>query len=327
MTTTIKSLVSVIILTYNSSKFIEKCVYCVDKQDYENFEIIIVDNNSTDNTRDILVNIKTNNLNCKIILNGKNIGYNMGNQVGIENSNGEFIAFVNPDSFLEQSWISNIMKAFKKNKKNMIVSGVLQNSEENIQSMGGQMDIFGAVKQREINSEVYFYATGAAVILKKELLEKIKLDPNLFLYYDDVDLSWQTKLQGYQIGFCNDAKAVHMEGHSMSGLTEKKFYYILKNRLYIILKNFSFKSIIKKILPIIILIFLDSIFYSIKFKSIRYFISMIFGIGWNLINIDKIMSEREIIQKSRLISDKQLEQDILNYSIEYSEFIKKCSNK
>lgn len=311
-----EKLVSVIILTYNSQELIEKCIKCINEQDYKNFELIIVDNNSTDGTKDILENIKTKNSNHKIIFNRENLGYNLGNQIGINNSDGEFVVFINPDSFLDKSWLSNIIQVFEKNQNTMIANGIIKNPDTSIQSTGGQMDKYGAVKQRKNNSENYFYASGAAVIFRRELLDVIKLDPNLFLYYDDVDLAWQTKLCGHKIGFCKDAKASHAEGHSLPGLTPKKFYFIVKNRIYVCLKNYSSSQIIKRVFIMITFVILDSLYYSFKFKSAKYFFSGLKALGWNLGAINKLKITRAEIQKQRTISDKGIESSMQKSSIE-----------
>ena len=79
------NLVSIVVLTYNSEKNIEKCIKNILNSEYKNFELIIVDNNSSDGTRNILSELKLKNKNIKIILNSTNLGYNQGNLIGIQN--------------------------------------------------------------------------------------------------------------------------------------------------------------------------------------------------------------------------------------------------
>lgn len=316
-----KKLVSIVILTYNSEEYIEKCLESACKQDYRQFELIIVDNNSTDRTKEILSDIKTKNTNYKIIFNKENLGYNLGNQIGIDNSSGEFIVFLNPDSFLDESWLSNVIQIFEKDEDIMIANGILKNTDLSIQSTGGQIDRYGAVKQRKNNLESYFYAPGSAVIMKRKLFEKCNLDPNLFLYYDDVDLAWQAKLCGYKIGFCENAIAYHVEGHSMHGLTPKKFYFISRNRIYVCSKNYSTNRIIFRTIPILFFVIMDGVYYSTKFKKISYFLNSLKGIFWNIKNCFALSKQRNIIQSIRKVDDNRIEREMEKNSIEFSTTI------
>lgn len=318
--------VSIIILTYNSSKYLKSCIEHIFNQDFKNFELIIVDNFSTDSTRRMLadLNIKQPK-NVKIILNSENLGYNGGNLIGIQNSKGSFIALVNPDAILDESWLSNIMNTFKEDSELVAINGILQNEDKSIQSTGGVLDIYGAVEQRKtiLNNENYFYCPGAAFVFKRSLLSEIELDPNIFMYYDDVDFAWQTRLRGHRIGFCGIANAIHFLGQSQPGLPVSKFYQITKNRIYVCLKNYSRNRIARRFLPIVFFVFLDSIYYSVKFRSAKYFFYMLKALGWNIANLKKLSKEREKIQKNRIIYDEEIEKFMLKNSIELSRIGKK----
>lgn len=316
-----ENLVSIIILTHNSKNFIKQCLESVTNQDYENFELIVVDNNSTDGTKKLLSEINLEkSISVKIILNSTNLGYNLGNQVGIENAKGNFIGIVNPDVKLAKSWLQNIMNTLTNKQEVVAASGRFFNSKGEIKSTGGIMDIYGAVRQRnqdEVESKSFFYIPGSAFVFRRDVLSKINLDPNLFMYYDDVDFTWQARLLNYEIGYCENADAVHFEGHSLSTLTPSKFYYIAKNRIYICTKNYSSNRIIRRIFQINFLVFLDSLYYSIKFKSPRYFLAGIKAWLWNLTNFKKLRIERKKIQRQRNVSDSDLEKNMYPKSIEY----------
>jgi len=317
-----KNLVSIIVLTYNSADHILNCIRSILNQDYQNYEIIIVDNASNDETKKVLFELKIEHpKNIKIILNSKNLGYNLGNLTGIENSKGDFIAIVNPDTILDKSWLSNIISMMKRNSKVVSVSGTLLNTNGTIQSSGGLMDIYGAVEQRKSfyeNDNEFFYNPGSSFIFKKNILSMIHFDPNLFTYYDDVDFSWQTRLLGYKIAYCKEAKATHQEGHSQSGLPPSKFYYIAKNRIYVCSKNYSLNRILRRVFKIIFLVGLDSIYYSYKFKSLRYFWNGMKAILWNFSIIRNLNKERNKIQKNRIVSDDHIEKLMLKKSIEFN---------
>ena len=191
-------LVSVIVLTYNSKEHLMDCIKSVENQNYDNIEIIVVDNFSNDGTRQLLADLKIDkSIEVKIILNSFNLGYNEGNKIGIENSNGEFIVILNPDVILEKLWITNIMNMFKIKNDFVMISGKFTNLKKEMMSMGGLLDIYGATTQFEHNSNTdnkMFYCPRAAFIFKREILSSIIFDPKIFMYYDDVDFAWQSRL-------------------------------------------------------------------------------------------------------------------------------------
>ena len=103
-------LVSVIILNYNAGNLLSECIESVLKTDYEKFEIIIVDNDSKDDSID---RCKEKFRDVQIIENKKNLGYCEGNNVGIRNAKGEFIAILNPDTVVDSNWLKELIKGYK----------------------------------------------------------------------------------------------------------------------------------------------------------------------------------------------------------------------
>ena len=101
-------LVSIIILNYNAGKLLLDCVDSVFSSNYKNFEVIVVDNVSTDNSHK-----KCKEMFRKIVLieNKMNLGYCKGNNIGIENANGEYIIILNPDTVVEPNWIQKFLDA------------------------------------------------------------------------------------------------------------------------------------------------------------------------------------------------------------------------
>ncbi|MEW6407493.1 MAG: glycosyltransferase [Patescibacteria group bacterium] len=116
-------LVSIIILGYNSKKYLKLCFEAIFAQSYSNLEIIYVDNASSDDSLKVAESLL--NKNIKIIKNEKNLGYAGGQNCGIRNSSGEFVLCLNPDIILDKDYIKNIVELFQKNKKIGAVTGKL----------------------------------------------------------------------------------------------------------------------------------------------------------------------------------------------------------
>ena len=103
--------VSIIILNYNAGNLLLHCVESVLQTNYENYEIIIVDNASTDNSQN---ECKEKFTTIQLIQNQKNLGYCEGNNIGIKNAKGEFIVILNPDTTVEPCWLNELFSAYNK---------------------------------------------------------------------------------------------------------------------------------------------------------------------------------------------------------------------
>ncbi len=114
--------VSIIIAVYNRATFIDSCIKSILNQNYHNFELIIVDDGSTDGTKKILQNFK-NDSRIKLVFNKTNFGLMYSRNKGIKESCGEYIAFTDSDCIVDKDWISELIKPFVNDKNIMIVGG------------------------------------------------------------------------------------------------------------------------------------------------------------------------------------------------------------
>ena len=121
-------LVSIIILNYNAGQILLDCFESVIKTNYDNFEIIIVDNASKDKSHR---KCKEKFERVRIIENEKNLGYCEGNNVGIKNSKGEFIVILNPDTTVHPDWLNELFCAYNKFGEGLYQPKHLSLSEKN----------------------------------------------------------------------------------------------------------------------------------------------------------------------------------------------------
>ena len=113
--------VSVVIVGFNSSKFLQECIGSLNKQTYEDFEIIYVDNNSSDCSLEILGKFPK----IKIIRSRENLGFAKGNNLGIRQSEGEYIVLLNPDTVVNKDWLKSLVDSADKNVKGGIFQSVI----------------------------------------------------------------------------------------------------------------------------------------------------------------------------------------------------------
>jgi len=246
-------LVSVIIVNYNAGKLLQNCVKSIYESNHKNLEIIVVDNDSKDNSH---IECKNNFPQIKLIENKENLGYCAGNNVGINSANGKYIVILNPDTTVTPSWLDELLIA-----ESQIGPGLFQpkimvlNDKNRISNRGNMQTIFGfgfahdrgllednkTEKIKKIN-----YATGTCLFTSREIFDKIGLfDPFLFLYHDDLDLGWRASQLGVQSYYVPTSKIFHIESYSLQW-SSKKFYWLERNRKYCLKIHYS-KSTYKKL--------------------------------------------------------------------------------
>lgn len=316
--------ISYLVVSYNSEKYILKCITSILNQSHTNYEIIVIDNNSQDGTVSIVTDLCTKNEKIRLIANKENIGYVSAITKGIENTHSEFLAILNADAFLDKDWARKILYAFQTDQKVMSASGTIYFPNGELQSSGGMMDKYCAVVQRgskifysrNIGDKSFFYNDGSSFMVRRKIFQDINLDPRLFLYYEDVDLSWKIRMMDYKVIYIPEAISYHDLGHSFYNMTLLKFYYITRNRIYVCQKNYSLRNIICRFPIMLFLIFLSSIFYDVRKKPHGYTGTFFKAAFWNMVNISSILKERKKLRLMNKISDSELDHYLIQGSIE-----------
>jgi len=315
--------VSVIIVNYNDKNHILRCLGSLSKQTYKNFEVIFVDNASTDGSVEYLKEIKKylDLPSLRIIVSNVNLGCCGGNNLGIKYARGEYLILLNPDTCMAPTWLEELVKAARSDSKIGICQSKILYPDHRINTTGGLIDFYGLATCRGIGEidkcqydeslEGFFFASGASLLIKKSVFEDIgSLDDKLFLYYDDVDLSWRARLKGYYIHYVPTSLCIHFESSSLRQFREASllsFYYNCRNRIRVLLKNYGSYNVIKRI-PITLLMSLaESLSISIKKRDSRAIFMFLKALLWNMRNLKDTWKERRYIQKSRIVSDKEIE--------------------
>ena len=239
-------LVSIIVLNYNAGKLLHSCINSIKKSNYKNFEIIVVDNISSDNSQN---ECKKRFPEIKLIQNNKNFGYCEGNNIGIRNANGEFIIILNPDTIVESTWIDELFEAYQEFGDGLYQPKILSLNENNvIQSTGNMIHVFGFGFARDKGNKVVDkieeiekigYASGTCLFTSREVVDKIGLlDEFLFLYHDDLDFGWRAAQIGINSYYVPKSKVFHVESYSLKW-SSKKFYWLERNRKYCLQTHYS----------------------------------------------------------------------------------------
>lgn len=129
--------ISIIILNFNGKEYVKRCLSSVLKSEYSNFEVIFVDNASTDESLAAVRDAFGNEKRLKIVRNKKNLGFSGGNNVGFEHAVGNYIVFLNNDTIVEPNWLTSLVNAMLDDPSIGLASSmILQYNGENIASAG-----------------------------------------------------------------------------------------------------------------------------------------------------------------------------------------------
>jgi len=226
---TLKSVpvVSVVIISYNRIDKLREALHELQKQQYQDFEVIVVDNNSQDGSQQLIEEQFTE---VKLLELPYNIGIAARNR-GIDISRGEFIVLMDDDAVLQKDWIENAVRHFREEPSlGVLASKVLNYYSGKIWGWvyGVDVNIF-ADKQFEI-----FDFVACAAAIRKTALEKTGLfSEELFIYWDEDDLSIRMIDSGYKILYCPDLVAYHKISSSQNTMRNKRsMYYNTRNAIW-----------------------------------------------------------------------------------------------
>ena len=329
-----KGLVSIIIPVYNGEHHLNELIENLVNQTYKKIEIITVDNNSTDNSLELLKVLSKEKTFLRIFSNKKNEGYCGGCNKGIENAYGEFLLFLSQDRIMNNDWIKKIVDEINKNEKTGCVIGKVEREGASSPEYGHSYDVYGAVLINGSPVESNLFFGGGTVLIRKKILDEIGgFDPEFFIYQEDVDICWRIRLSGNKIKIVENAICQNKGGgisdtfydsdkfqikfdSELVNVPIYKFYYSQKNRIRTMLKNYSMKNVWKRIPISIGMIFLRGIFMSVKNKNKSYVTAVFRGYFWNILNFNNTMKFRKEIQKNRIIDDDEIEKYMISNSIE-----------
>ena len=313
--------VSIIILNYNGLDFLKKCIQTVKKQTYSNIEIIVTDNASTDGSIEWVkkesgkLRMENKKMALKIVKHKNNLGYAGANNSAAKKASGEFLFFLNNDTELFPDCIEKIVSSFK--EKSIVTARQIPTLDKKfIGSSGAGADIFGYpyVDPDPTKTRV-FYADGAMFFTKKkDFIDLGMFDEKLFIFQEDIDLSWRARLYGYSIISCWEAKLYHYGGGTVLGGTKKgsryassylRRYLNEKNIIRNILKNYSALMciIILPLLLIIHVVEMISLLFLLQGRVINCYIK---AYWWNIKNIRNTLQLRSHIQDKRTVSDSKI---------------------
>lgn len=256
-----KDSVSVTLVTYNSGRFIKRCLESVLEQKYPGLEVIVIDNASTDGTVDILEQFEGT---CRIRYNQENIGFAAAQNQAIALSESEWILTLNPDVLLLQDFIRELVVAGTVDPKIGTVCGKLLNISASFNLPAEQLiDSTGIYftptlrhldrgsqepdKGHYLNFEYVFGATAAAALYRRKMIGDISIggeffDSDFFVYREDADVAWRAQLMGWRCIYTPLACGYHVRSvlpGKRHALPADINMHSVKNRFLMRIKNIT----------------------------------------------------------------------------------------
>ena len=253
-------MVSIVVLTYNSKDFIKHCLDSVFNQSCQDFEVIVVDNGSSDGTSDLIKKYPK----AVLIENKKNLGACKGRNQGIEASSGEWILTLDCDVVLEKDFLSKAVNIIGNLSDNagILQPKILNYDNQTIYSCGIHLswmrrfyDIGRGRERGEFNKpKSIFGACSACAFYKRRMLGELKektayFDERFFFLVEDVDLAWRAKRKGFKAAYAPELVCRH-KGNSSKADKKKRQYLCYRNRYYSIIKNDGIIKYLLKLLPL-----------------------------------------------------------------------------
>jgi GT2 family glycosyltransferase len=240
---------SIIIVNYNGLHNLEQCLNSVLKSNDSDAEIIVVDNASQDGSIEM---VKQNFPQVSLICLPENVGFGEGNNRGASQANGDYLAFLNPDTVVESNWLKALIEPLETDPSaGMVTSKILLlNKPETINTCGNDIHISGLTLCRGMGCPATDYnllksvaaISGAAFALRRDLFNTLTgFDPLFFLYMEDTDLSWRVRLAGYRCLFVPNSIVYH--DYTLR-FGPRKIFFQERNRYLMLLKCLRWPTLI-----------------------------------------------------------------------------------
>lgn len=311
---------SIIIANFNGEKYLTDCLSSLVKTNYPNYEVIIVEDGSTDRSLAI-VESYNKKFNFKVIRNEKNLGLVKSRNKAVKQAKGEVLIFLDNDTKVDKNWLKGLAEIFSSDP----TVGAAQckifdfNKQDTIQQIGMKLIPYtgfgttlgrGQKDRGQFGDSIEIISLGAALAVKKEVVKMIKgFDQKLFHYTDDLDFSWRVWIVGYRVVLAPNAKIYHhIKIHNPN---YKLYYHLSKNSLRMIIKNYELINVIKFLPCSLIFNISGGLYVLFSRGNLSGILGVFLGIIWNIFNFFDTLKERSKIQNLRKTEDRNISEKIM----------------
>lgn len=313
-------LVSVLLVNFNGQKFLNNCLTSIFSNDYPNYEIIVIDNCSEDNSLSNLNQIFLKDQRLRIIRNFENTGPAGGLNLAAANASGQYLAILGYDTEVNPHWLTGYIDFMEKNPNVGIAQGkIMRLDKKQIFSYAGDyLGPFGFLAERargarDLNQfnqiADIFSLNSASMIISKSLFQQLGgFDKDYFMYLEETDLCLRCHLFGKRVVFIPQSVVYHnfpLKNKSAKHFqTDIRRYYGCRNYILTLIKNLEPVNLLK-ILPLHLACWLILSFVFIITGRLQRGFLIIRAIFWHLLHLPTVLKKREWTQDNiRKVSDK-----------------------
>jgi GT2 family glycosyltransferase len=299
--------VSIIIVTFQSERWISACLDSVSTQSFHDYEVIIVDNCSTDRTVEL---VTAGPLLSRIVKMDSNRGFGAAVNRGVQIAKGRLLLFLNPDAKLHREALRHLVASHEASP-GIIACAQYSYDGTRYRTACNTVDIFG-YPLGEIRGKC-FYADGAALMMSRRDFDAVGgFDEDLFMFHEEVDLCWRGHQMGIRVRPCDEAVVYHESGGTAEGGAAKAIPYVTtsfrrfhgeKNILRNILKNYSL-PLLALIVPLYVAQICLEMLLMLALRSPRGAAADLAALWWNVKNLGGTLRLRSAIQNRRRSPDR-----------------------
>lgn len=301
-----KGLVSIILVNLNKSNLTNDCIKSLQKNKYKNIEIILIDNGSADSD---VANLTRKGV--KLIEVGKNVGFARGINIGVENSKGEYILVLNNDLTVAPDFLTKMLDVLNSDKSIGLVNGRILKKigKKIVRSRHNTISLTGTVIEildLPYPNEEMFWARGGCILYRRKDFD-IPFDPSYFIYFEDMYLSWLSRLENKKVVFVPDSELYHLPSATTTEMSQKNpkmknfFSFIWeRNRIMNLMIFYKFSTLVR-VFPLILVSTL-----LLNISDPRNLENRLRAYFWVIRNCRKVYKKRRRVQKRRKVSDREI---------------------
>jgi GT2 family glycosyltransferase len=300
--------VSVVVVCWNSKQHLRTCLEALHRQTYPNVEVIMVDNGSTDGSREY---VESAHPWVRVHAIDRNVGYAPANNVGFRVATGEYLVVLNPDTEVEPGFVSELVAAIDQEGVGLATSHIcFFDDRDRVNACGNDIHLTGIGTCRGLGQPAGAFdaparvasVSGCAFMIRRDVLERIGgFDDDYFTYVEDTDLSLRANLAGYRIAYAPRSIVYHKYALRM---TPQKFYFIERNRRLTLLKNFRWGTLVV-LLPALVLTGLLMWTYAV-IHGPSFVRAKLRAHAWIYRNWSLVMEKRRRTQALRKVGDREV---------------------
>jgi GT2 family glycosyltransferase len=307
--------ISVIVLNWNGKEYLEESLPALEAQTFDDFEVIVVDNGSSDGSSDY---VEMEHPEFELIELEENRGFAGGNNVGLDQARGNYIALLNNDAVPQEDWLESLATAANETEAGFFASKmVMYDDPSTVDSCGDYYSTIGVGGKRGhgkcrksyMSRESVFSACGGAAMYSRELLDNVGVfDDDFFFAYEDADLGFRARLQGYECMFVPDAVVNHHLSSSTVEDSPTYVYHSQRNLEFVFFKCLPRSFLIRFLPKHIIYNIIAFLYFAWKGRG-RAFLQAKLDV---ILMLPTLLRKRRKIQSDRQVTDTELRSCIEN---------------